>query len=148
MQAPLDQDQIDASDVFADVVLCSQVITDLMDDWSLLWLSGRAMTIAAFDNRSHAIGFMEKLLASSISNSESIDEDVPTFSGNEGPLADSLSKRRRIAPGLITSIGASDALSEQIQSLEGLVPEAELTQMRVEQALRELNEHPTTVRSS
>ena len=124
--------------VFADIVLCSQVLTDLRDDWSLLWLNERVMTTAGFDSRSDAIGFIEKLLTPSASGSKSTDKDI----SKEDPVAARLAKRHRIAESLITSIGASDALSEQIQSLQGAVPEAELMQMRAAQALRELYEHP------
>ncbi|KAK9810832.1 hypothetical protein WJX73_010692 [Symbiochloris irregularis] len=88
------------------------VLTDLSDEWVLLWLNERTIFLAPFQGRSHAVGYLENLLAtvSRFSADEAIVSDTaPTLSSAD--LADSVAKRQKITCSLLPGGGASEALT-------------------------------------
>ena len=140
-----------------------QVLTDLCDEWHLLWLDSATIKHYAIDTRGQAIGFVEDLLAGRFEASEGVEpnaagvakrrkiedrliatsgvDDSDAFKEQveslEGVLA-----RRKIEDRLIATSGVddSDAFKEQMESLEGVLPPNELMQMRADRLVRLLVE--------
>jgi len=88
------------------------VLTDLCDEWHLLWLDSATIKHYAIDTRGQAIGFVEDLLAGRFEASEGVE-----------PNAAGVAKRRKIEDRLIATSGVddSDAFKEQVESLEDVL---------------------------
>lgn len=110
-----------------------QVLTDLCDNWHLLWLDSATINQHAFTSRGQAVGFIEDLLAGGIEASEGVEH-------NAGRVA----KRHKIDDRLAATSGAADstAFADQMQSLEGLLAPSELMQMRADRLVRLLETSP------
>ena len=103
------------------------MLTDLRDEWQLLWLDESTLFQHTFNSRSQAVGFIEDFLARRIEASEGVH-----------PSAARVANRRRIEPRLMPGATASALLAEQIESLEGVTDTTELRQMEIWNLLRHL----------
>jgi len=103
------------------------VITDLIDDWRLVWLDGSTICEHPFQTRAEAVGFIEDILVGRLQANE---EDEPEVAR--------IVKRHKIDDRLAATPGAIEdtLLGEQMQSLEGLLPHSELMQMKAERLMR------------
>ena len=112
---------------------CLQVLTDLSDEWHLLWLDGATINQHAFPSRGQAVGFIEDFLAGRFEKIQGVDAGTDQFA-----------KRRRIDGRLTATSGAVDstAFAEQMQSLEGVLAPSELMQMRADHLVHLLKSSP------
>jgi len=109
-----------------------QVLTDLRDEWHLLWLDSATIEQHGFNTRGQAIGFIEDPLAGRFEG-EGIE-----------PSAAVVAKRRKIEDRLTVTSGVddSDAFKDQMESLEGLLTHNELMQMKADRLVRLLETSP------
>lgn len=107
------------------------MLTDLCDEWHLLWLDGSTVNQHAFTSRAQAVGFIEDFLA---------DRIEASMGGH--PTAARVAKRRRVEARLTPGAAASAAFAEQMESLEGVVDPNELMQMRAAFMLRQFVNSP------
>ncbi|CAL8468992.1 g8533 [Coccomyxa elongata] len=107
------------------------VLTDLCDEWHLLWLDGSTITQHRFTSRAQAVGFIEDFLA-----------DRTDASRGGYPTPERVAKRRKVEVRLMPGAAACVAFEEQMESLEGVIDPSELRQMRDAHMLRQFLDSP------
>lgn len=94
----------------SDGLILLQVLTDLADNWQLVWLDGSTIYQHAFKSRGEAVGFLDAFLTGRLQADEGIEADVAR-----------VLKRQKINDRLIATTEAGDntLFGDQMQSLEG-----------------------------
>ena len=124
----------------------------------MLWLDGSIIFYTAFESRGDAAKYIEDVLAGCVdayaaegsddvrfAKRHKIDDRlagcVDAYAAEESDDV-KFAKRRKIDDSLAHAAGASDSFGEQLESLQGSLPETELMQMRVQRLLRLLETSP------
>ena len=107
-----------------------QVLTDLCEEWYIMWLDGATMYQHPFASRDQAVGFIEELLAG-------------RFDTSEGVQPSAFAARRELEPRLNVKHVRYVAHAEEMENFEGALDHEEVENMRHAHIIREALHPPS-----
>ena len=108
-----------------------QVLTDLIDEWILFWLSDKIVYQASLESRAQAVFFIESFLESRIAAPEPGNDQLDINARTEMPEA------------MLHAELLDDNLSEQLETLEAVGTAEDVRQLKIQRLMRLIYADPS-----